>query len=123
MNPNIKKALIYHANVTAECVCYNWSKDLQLEEIKESYDRLQRVIKEENPNFLDMTEDELRDYGFIKWSQSSDLMCIPLYLMNSFREGTELICIDGTKVIVGKDHIDDDNRMGCIAYGIYPKGE
>lgn len=33
-------------------------------------------------------------------------------------DDVELTCIDGTTVIKGKDKIDDDTRMGYLAYGI-----
>lgn len=32
-------------------------------------------------------------------------------------DGTELYCIDGRKVIKGTDYIDDDTRLGCMAFG------
>lgn len=121
MNYRIKKALVWYANMTAQCVKYPWSEGFRVKELKERYEQFQEVIKEENPDFFNMTVNELEDYGFIRFSSKSNLMLIPLYLMDSFKNGTELICIDGTKKIVGKDYIDDDTRMGCIAYGIYPK--
>ena len=31
--------------------------------------------------------------------------------------GTELVCIDGSKKVVGIDYIDDDTRGGFLAYG------
>lgn len=122
MSDRIKRALVWYTNMTAQCVKYGWSSNFQAKELKERYDQLQETIKEENPDFFNMTEDELEDYGFIKFSSGSNLMLIPLYLMDSFKEGAELICIDGTRKVVGKDYIDNDTRMGCIAYGIYPKG-
>lgn len=122
MNNKIQYALVQYANSTAQCVCYNWNSDFQAKELKETYDRLQRVIQKENLDFLNMTVKELEEYGFIKWSKGSNpIMLIPLYLMSAFKEGTELTCIDGTKAIVGKDYIDNDTRVGCIAYGIYAK--
>ena len=33
-------------------------------------------------------------------------------------DGTGLTCIDGTKVIKGRDAIDTDTRAGHIAYGV-----
>ncbi len=121
MDSNIKKALVRYANATTKCVRYNWSNDFKVEELKESYDRLEKAIKLENLDFFGMTEEELQDYGFIKYPEDSNLMCVPLYLLDSFKQGTELICIDGTKKIVGKDYFDDNIYMGCIAYGIFPK--
>lgn len=49
---------------------------------------------------------------------------IDLVHENDFKnipDGTELVCIDGTKVIKGKDYIDNDTRGGYLAYGIERK--
>lgn len=121
MNNKIKQALVRYANMTAQCVKYKWSSDFQAEELKENFDQLQKTINNEKPNFFEMTESELKEYGFVKFDNKSNLMLIPLYLMDCFEKGTELTCIDGTKKIVGKDYISDDVRFGCIAYGIYCK--
>lgn len=37
---------------------------------------------------------------------------------SNLSDGTELICIDGKKVIKGKNHIDMDTRFGVIAFGL-----
>lgn len=50
-----------------------------------------------------------------------NLWTIPLYLFKSLPEGLVITCISGELCTVGKGIIDDDNRFGCIAYGIHPK--
>lgn len=37
--------------------------------------------------------------------------------LKKIKDGTELYCIFGSKVIKGKDHIDNDTRGGFLAYG------
>lgn len=36
-------------------------------------------------------------------------------------EGTQLVSINGRRVVVGKDYIDNDTRMGYLAYGMEVK--
>ena len=52
---------------------------------------------------------------------TANLRLIPLYLYTLLPKGLELICIDGSKHIVGKEYIDMDSRLGRLAYGIIPK--
>lgn len=37
--------------------------------------------------------------------------------LKKLKKGTVLYCIDKSKVVVGKDYIDDDTRGGFLAYG------
>ena len=34
------------------------------------------------------------------------------------RDGVTLQCIDNSTVVKGKDYIDQDTRVGCLAYGL-----
>lgn len=51
-----------------------------------------------------------------KWDDT--LWVITPEELEQLPDGIELECIDGTKVIKGKDRIDDDTRWGYLAYGI-----
>lgn len=33
-------------------------------------------------------------------------------------DGTELTCINGEKVVLGRDYVDGDTRSGLVAYGL-----
>lgn len=46
----------------------------------------------------------------IQLLKPEELVCLPA--------GTVLYSIMGERVVVGTDYIDDDTRMGYIAYGI-----
>lgn len=61
---------------------------------------------------------ELRELGFSLWDEGSNLFLVPLHLVGALTPGTRLYGIDGEEAIVGKDKIDLNVRMGCIAYGI-----
>ena len=48
-------------------------------------------------------------------------MWIPLWLFPLLPIGTEVISIFGDKIIYDGKNVNNDIRMGCIAYGIVPK--
>lgn len=53
----------------------------------------------------------------------SDRQSDPLWLLTpaelaEMPDGTELVCINGSRNVVGTDDIDDDTRGGYIAYGL-----
>jgi hypothetical protein len=54
--------------------------------------------------------------GFRNWD--GDMILLPLWALPHMQEGETLKCIDGTMAVVGTDHIDDETRGGCIAYGV-----
>lgn len=54
--------------------------------------------------------------GFHNWD--GDMVLLPLWALPVMDTGEVLECIDGSRVVVGTDHIDDDTRGGCIAYGV-----
>lgn len=54
--------------------------------------------------------------GFRNWD--GNMVLLPLWALSVMAEGEILECIDGFRVTVGTDHIDDDTRGGCIAFGV-----
>ena len=62
---------------------------------------------------------ELMLMGFGNWN-GKGLLLIPLALYDKIPDGTEVIAIDGDKLVKGKDHIDLDTRAGLLAFGILP---
>jgi hypothetical protein len=54
--------------------------------------------------------------GFRNWD--GDMVLLPLWALRVMETGEILECIDGSRVMVGTDPIDDDTRGGCIAYGV-----
>lgn len=63
---------------------------------------------------------ELNELGFREWD-GVGLMLIPLWLLPFIKETFTGACIDDSevKVFVTED-IDNDNRFGVLAYGVYP---
>jgi len=56
---------------------------------------------------------ELDDGRVVRLITKSELDALP--------DGTEVICIDGEKLIKGKDYLDDDTRFRYLAYGLLIK--
>lgn len=67
-----------------------------------------------------LTQQELSDLGFRDWDENG-LALIPLWLLPFISETFTGACINDSKVkvFVTKD-IDNDNRFGVLAYGVYP---
>jgi len=54
----------------------------------------------------------------VRWSKDDDLYLFTVDEYNQLPDGIELTCIDGDKLVKGKDHIDMDTRGGYIAFGV-----
>jgi len=52
------------------------------------------------------------------WDDDRELVLLTLNEFDSLPDGTELTCIDGEVVVKGRDYIDDDTRLGHMAYGV-----
>ena len=94
----------------------NYSKDIDIRISKN-----EKAINEFNESMkkhLDFNNITIDDAKNLRFIQRGNLWLIPLYLLPILPDGLELTRIDGSKVIVGKDYIDNDIRYGCIAYGI-----
>lgn len=119
----IKKELItglaWYANKVAETVQYaNWSDEFCRKEIKESTDNFLDFIIE-HIDWDNLTVDEAIVLRFKRWyDDMPDLWLIPLYLLPILPIGTKLTTIGGTEIIYDGKNVDNDIRMGCIAYGI-----
>lgn len=72
-----------------------------------------------DPN--DLTENELIDLGFGRWSQDSPMYLIPLWLFPFLAHKIKARCVNGEEREYLRSEMDNDNRFGCLAYGIVPK--
>lgn len=108
--------LINHAFalVAAPIVYEQWNDKFAREEAKTPFLKLQARIKKDY-DLRELTTEQASMLHFGKWDE---LRLVPLHLVDAFRDGTELICINGGVSIVGKDTIDKDIRFGCLAYGL-----
>lgn len=101
----------------------SWSNDFKLSEIKNSYDKFLSYIKDMIDNiggWNNLTYQDMKNLGFEKWKLDSGeiIMLIPLYLYSLIPEGLEVISIFGEKIVYDGTNIDNDERLGLLAYGI-----
>ncbi|AFC21802.1 hypothetical protein GAP32_352 [Cronobacter phage vB_CsaM_GAP32] len=107
-------------NSTAEVMNYpSWGSEYAYKQITQLAERIKgnRTFKFIDPTALTLSE--MQELGFGKWEEGSKLMLIPLWLMQFIDPELEVTCISG-EVCQFKD-ADNDNRYGCLAYGIFPK--
>lgn len=105
----ISSAMVYHYT--------DWSNEEKIKEIDSSFNLDYEGKKFQfDPNTL--TKEELIEVGFREWDDN--LMLIPLYLVTYIYPNLMCESINRKKVILVKD-VDLDIRLGCLAYGFYPK--
>jgi hypothetical protein len=118
----IRRMLI---NRAAEVMAYkNWGDDFAAKQIRNFPEEL--MSQNSGPDFFgiqpaDLTEAEMVDLGFGKWSKETPMRLIPLWLFPFLADEMETECIDGEKKTLKKADMDNDNRFGCLAYGVVPK--
>lgn len=96
----------------------SWSDNFSYSEVMETYHSIKDQLAE-MIDFTKLSKDELVKLGFKKWNENSESLLVPLWAFDLLEDGTELVCINGSKAIKGKDDIDLDVRFGCIAYGLH----
>lgn len=116
-----QKILVIVANKAAQCAVYEvWSGDFCKESITETIDS---VKKDENfkpidPN--DFTVDELKKLGGCEWDEEfENLILIPIWMLPFLADEFEGATLDGEKTLIKLETRDNDNRFGCLAYGVY----
>ena len=112
---------LYLNRVASVIVYGNWTDEFKMSVIKEIPSIVKGWEKEYgsfkiDPNLLTMEDTE--KLGFGKWDDS-DLRLIPLWLFPFLSEELEVYSINGKKITKLSD-MDNDNRFGCLAYGIKP---
>lgn len=94
---------------------YDWSPEFCKEEIKGKADGFLDRHSEYEINLNNLSESDLDELEFGKWSEESNLRLIPIWL-KPFCKNTEVISISGEKVML--DEADNDHRFGCLAFGV-----
>jgi hypothetical protein len=116
---NIRRIIL---NRAAESMHYlNWSNNFVASEIREIPTLIQSASWYSPINLSDLTEKEMISLGFQKWSNDNPMYLIPLWLFPFLPEEIDCGTLNNIKQILKKSEMSDDNRGGCLAYGIYPK--
>ena len=112
----VRRAIV---NRAAEVMNYtNWSDELAAKQIREISEVLADKIGK--INIAELTAPQMDDLGFGRWSKDNLMRLIPLWLFKFLPDEIESECIDGTKAVLKTAEMDNDNRFGCLAYGIWP---
>lgn len=109
-------------NRAAEVMCYvSWSAEFASKEIKEipASIRGDKSFKPVQP--ADLSSAEMDDLGFGLWEEGNPMRLIPLWLFPFLAD--EIYCgsISAEARVIKKSEMDNDNRMGFLAYGVIPK--
>lgn len=117
----IRRSLLIRAGEALSYSC--WSDSFKLDNLKNIFESLGQWEKEYgsfkiNPN--DLTAKQMNELGFGRWTKEDPMRLIPIWLFPFLCEKFECQCIDGSKH-TNLSELDNDHRMGCIAYGVIPK--
>lgn len=119
---------IFHeeTNSRAEGLCYkSWSKDYVIENIEGIHETIERWRNEYEFDVqpAELTESEMKELGFGKWTETSPDYLLPLWVYPFLPEEIVVSSITddcGSRRTMKKSEIDDDHRMGFLAYGVRP---
>jgi len=113
-------------NRAAEVIAYkNWGDDFAAKQIRNAPEEIEQQMKGGKELFgiqpAELTETEMADLGFGIWNDTTTMRLIPLWLLPFLADEIEAECISGEKTVIKKSEMDNDNRFGCLAYGVTPK--
>ena len=120
MKNEIMNCLTWYANQIEMAYRYNRKLEDTYTEISIAKTKFLEEIKK-YIDFSKLTKEEAVELRFGKWDDKSDLYLIPIYLLPILPIGIELTDIFGEKIVYDGKNVDDDTRMGCLAYGIVIK--
>ena len=119
MKQEIMDCFTWYANKVAETVQYeSWSNEFCR---KENEVNTHMFLEELNKhiNWDTLTREEARELRFVVYSDDTpNLFLIPLYILPILPIGTELVSINGSRIIYDGSNVDKDTRYGCLAFGI-----
>ena len=117
---NIKSIII---STTAEVMNYtSWSESFAVSQIRDIPAHIRKADWYRDINPAELTKDEMQILGFGRWSNDNPMFLIPLWLFPFLVDEIECKSINGDTV-TRKTDMNDDNRFGCLAYGVVPKTE
>ena len=117
MSQDIKSLLLQYPLTYARTgACFHsfktWTRELLDDLLDEGLSILDKVTIEQ---VRQVPLKDLEELGFRAWSDESDLLLIPIYLVKAF-EGDEIVIDIDNKTAKVSD-VDLDVRYGLIAYG------
>lgn len=119
MKQEIMDCFTWYANKVAETVQYeSWSNEFCRKENEVNTHMFLEELNE-HINWDTLTREEARELRFVVYSDDTpNLFLIPLYILPILPIGTELVSINGNRIIYDDSNVDKDTRYGCLAFGI-----
>ena len=119
MKQEIMDCFTWYANKVAETVLYEcWSNEFCRKENEVNTHMFLEELNE-HINWDTLTREEARELRFVVYSDDTpNLFLIPLYILPILPIGTELVSINGNRIIYDGSNVDKDTRYGCLAFGI-----
>lgn len=119
MKQEIIDCFTWYANKVAETVQYeSWSDEFCRKENEVNTNMFLEELNE-HINWDTLTREEARELRFVVYSDDTpNLFLIPLYILPILPIGTELVSINGNRIIYDGSNVDKDTRYGCLAFGI-----
>lgn len=119
MKQEIMDCFTWYANKVAETVQYeSWSNEFCRKENEVNTNMFLEELNE-HINWDTLTREEARELRFVVYSDDTpNLFLIPLYILPILPIGTELVSINGNRIIYDGSNVDKDTRYGCLAFGI-----
>ena len=111
----VQKFIAKYLSEVACAVQYKWTDKFSMEEVRKATDQLMSELKDV-VNFAELTKSDAEYLGCIQWDGRIHLL--PIYLLPIIPIGTKLVCISGEEVIYNGSNINNDTRVGMLAYGI-----
>ena len=123
MKQEIMDCFTWYANKVAETVQYeSWSNEFCRKENEVNTHMFLEELNE-HINWDTLTREEARELRFVVYSDDTpNLFLIPLYILPILPIGTELVSINGSRIIYDGSNVDKDTRYGCLAFGIVIEG-
>ncbi|MFA5378180.1 MAG: hypothetical protein WC455_20675 [Dehalococcoidia bacterium] len=94
----------------------NWGAEFSYRQITElKHHEALEDARGIDPNNL--TREQALDLGFGRWEDGNPLLLIPIFLLPFLAETFDYMSFTGERGTT-RDNMDNDNRYGCLAYGV-----
>jgi hypothetical protein len=116
----IKIALL---TTVSEVIAYkkSWSEEYSLKTLYNFPERIKQAEWFRFINPYNIPKEELFSLGFRLWSEEDKMLLIPLWIVQFLDRSIECVDINNNTDKLSNFIDDNDNRFGCLSYGILLK--
>ena len=118
MCKSIRNAIL---NNTAAVAAYtDWTEKSAAGRIRGLAEKVKRAKWFKAPSIDLLTDAEMAELGFMRWTDNSPMRLIPLWLLPYLTGRLTVVNIDGTVARVEVDSLDNGNHDGMLPHGLIP---